>query len=134
MGNDIVPAVVAVKPPSEGLLPAYAHLLHARYGATLYLFGSRTRGSPRPDSDYDLVAVSDAFATQPLWARAPDRRVLWRRAGGWGVPLDLHCYTRDEFRRELSGSGYLAQAKARGELRRISAGRPPCSSPTLPKP
>lgn len=121
MGNDIVPAVVAVKPPPEGLLPAYARLLDARYRATLYLFGSRARGSSRPDSDYDLVAVSDAFATQPLWARAPDRRVLWRRAGGWGVPLDLHCYTEDEFRKELSGSGYLAQAKARGELRRISA-------------
>lgn len=94
----------------------FARLLRERYGARLYVFGSRVRGGARPDSDYDLVAVADAFAGQPRFERAPDQWRLWRDAGGWGIPLDLHCYSPDEFRRQIRGLGYLGQARRRGEL------------------
>ena len=63
-----------------------------------------------------MIAVVKSFAYQPITGRSPDRRKLWREAGGWGVGLDLHCYMPEEFREEIAGLGYLGQTKARGEL------------------
>lgn len=123
MGSDPVSALTALNASAEELLGTFSRLMHERYGARLYLFGSRARGNARIESDYDIVAVSDAFAAQPLLRRAMDRRDLWRRAGGWGTSLDLHCYTTSEFRAELRGHGYLSQAKARGELHLIRPAR-----------
>ncbi|MBI2941591.1 MAG: nucleotidyltransferase domain-containing protein [Chloroflexi bacterium] len=97
--------------------------MRERYGARLYLFGSRARGTARLGSDYDVVAVAKAFAEQPLLRRALDRGELWRKAGGWRIALDLHCYTPEEFREELAGPGYLGQAKARGELVEVKVRR-----------
>ncbi|MBI4318300.1 MAG: nucleotidyltransferase domain-containing protein [Chloroflexi bacterium] len=89
------------------------------YGATLYVFGSRVRGTVRRDSDYDIGAVSDAFAGQHIMDRALARQDWWIAAGGWRIPLDLHPYTPDEFHEELRGLGYLGQAKRRGELVKV---------------
>jgi hypothetical protein len=108
----------------SALLSQFARLLRARYGARLYLFGSRSRGDARPDSDFDLVAVADAFGEQPRLGRALDRRDLWRAAGGTGIPLDLHCLTRDEFREETAGGlGAIGSARRRGELRPVAGAR-----------
>jgi hypothetical protein len=119
---DIIPTIVAVRPPVEGLLAAFGRLMRDHHGAQLYLFGSQVWRDAHLGSDYDIVAVSEVFATQSPLPRAANRRDLWRRAGGWGVALDLHCYTPQEFRAELRASGYLGQAKARGELRIIRSG------------
>jgi len=98
------------------MLATYARLMAEQYGARLYLFGSRARGTTSPESDYDLVVVAESFAGQRRIARAPDRYRLWRKAGGFGISLDLHCYTPGEFREELAGLGYIGQASRRGEL------------------
>jgi predicted nucleotidyltransferase len=91
--------------------------MRERYGARLYMFGSRAQGAARPESDYDLVAVAESFEQHPLLARVPERRRLWQEVGGWGLGLDLHCYTPREFREETRDEfGYLGQAKSRGEL------------------
>ncbi len=104
---------------SDRMLAQFAGLMWDRYGADIYLFGSRARGAARPDSDYDIVAVAEAFAGQPWFRRCPDAGDLWLAAGGWRIGLDLQCYTPSEFRGELSGLGYLGQAMARGELVKI---------------
>jgi predicted nucleotidyltransferase len=93
--------------------------MQERYGADLYAFGSRVQGLARDDSDYDLVAVATVFAGQRSFLRAPDRFDLWEQAGGFGLSLDLHCYTPEEFAEELEGLGYLGEAAERGELVRI---------------
>ncbi|TAK32135.1 MAG: nucleotidyltransferase domain-containing protein [Chloroflexota bacterium] len=116
MGAQAAPAPAAKSAIRDPLVVEFARLLRERYGARVYLFGSRARGAARPDSDYDLVAVAEAFGAQPRFERALDRRKLWRQAGGWGIGLDLHCYTPSEFRRQVQGLGYLGQSKARGEL------------------
>ncbi|MHB1416579.1 MAG: nucleotidyltransferase domain-containing protein [Chloroflexota bacterium] len=108
---------------NDSLLLGFARLLQQRYGGEVYLFGSRARGTASVDSDYDLVAVAESFADVPRIRRAPDRYKLWREAGGWGISLDLHCYTPAEFRAELVGLGYLGQANRRGELIRIDLHR-----------
>jgi hypothetical protein len=112
----------------ERLLAAFVRLMRERYGARIYLFGSYARGTARPGSDYDLVAVARAFAGVHPLDRVLDRGQLWREAGGWGVPLDLHCYTPEEFRRQLQHGGYLAMARARSELWEIQPEGP--SGPT----
>lgn len=116
MGARVAPTPAASRAVKEQLVVEFARQLRERYGARVFLFGSRVRGTARPDSDYDLVAVAESFGQQSLLERALDRRELWRNAGGWRIGLDLHCYTPAEFRRELEGVGYLGQAKRRGEL------------------
>lgn len=60
----------------------------------------------RESSDYDLVAVSPAFAGESRFRRCLDRYQLWHAAGGFWQSLDLHCYAPEEFRAELKGLGY----------------------------
>ena len=60
------------------------------------LFGSRARGSPRADSDYDVIVVSPHFAGVDRWHRGLGLRRLWREEGGHG-PMDLICLTPSEF-------------------------------------
>ncbi len=101
------------------LATRFAQLLRDRHGAELYLFGSRARGTQRPDSDYDFAAVAPSFAAYRRIHRALDRFALWHEAGGRGIGLDLHCYTPEEFALELDSVGYLGEANERGELLRI---------------
>lgn len=109
---------------SDERLVAFARQMKDMYDARVYLFGSRARGTGNAESDYDVVAVSEAFSGQRKIDRVADRYDLWRKAGGWGWGLDLHCYTPNEFRRELAGLGYLGQAKRRGELLYVRVGSP----------
>lgn len=63
--------------------------------AQVRLFGSRARGTARPDSDVDLlITVPDP------WLADHDRmRVLgdlWRRHSSYHLPLDLLLYSESE--------------------------------------
>jgi predicted nucleotidyltransferase len=52
--------------PVDAMLDTMIHRLVDAFGpARIYLFGSRSRGDDRPDSDYDLLVVVD---------ECPDRR------------------------------------------------------------
>lgn len=121
MGANTDAATAGQTAAQDKRLVRFAVLMRQRYGARLYLFGSRVRGTADAESDYDIAAVAPAFATERRVVRAPDRYNLWREAGGSGIGLDLHCYTPEEFRAELGGLGYLGMAKRRGELVRIAA-------------
>jgi Nucleotidyltransferase domain len=121
MGAPIDATAVSARVAAESLLREFARRLWDRYQARVYLFGSRARGAEHAQSDYDLVAVAASFATTSWLRRCLDRDSLWLDAGGCRKPLDLHCYTPQEFRRQKAGPGYLGQAHRRGELIRISA-------------
>jgi len=117
MGGVITQTTYRKAKTQEELVRRFARIMRQRYGATLYLFGSRARGTAGEDSDYDIVAVSEAFRGQKRTARVVDRFYLWLEAGGWGQGLDLHCYTPEEFHEQTKdGIGYLGQAWRRGEL------------------
>ncbi len=123
MGGVITPATYRKAETQGELLGRFARLMRDRYGATLYLFGSRARGTGRADRDYDIAAVSKEFQHYKMTARAVGGWSLWLEVGGWGTGLDLHCLTPEEFSEEIKyGWGYLGGSKKRGELIRIKAG------------
>jgi predicted nucleotidyltransferase len=117
MGRVITSTTYRKARTPEELISRFAQLMYERHRAASYLFGSRARGESGKLSDYDVVAVSEAFRGTKRTSRMLGRPLLWLEAGGWGEALDLHCFTPEEFRREIaSGMGYLWQAHSRGEL------------------
>lgn len=71
---------------------------------SVYLFGSRARGSYREDSDYDIAVVSPDFAGMDFLERQRLARPLVRKVLG-DVPLDVVCYTEEEF--EMGRKAFL---------------------------
>ena len=71
--------------------------------ARVVVFGSWGRGEPRPDSDLDLMVVTDQVGT--LAERQAAIRSLLR---GIGVPLDVVVYTREEYERLRSWRSSVA--------------------------
>jgi predicted nucleotidyltransferase len=59
-------------------------------GATVILFGSRSRGEERPDSDVDLLVIQPGEVPKP---RAESAR-LRRELRGFGVGIDLILVSR----------------------------------------
>ncbi|MBI4318449.1 MAG: nucleotidyltransferase domain-containing protein [Chloroflexi bacterium] len=124
MGGVITPTTYRKAETQVELMQRFARIMRQRYGATLYLFGSRARGTAGPDSDYDIVAISESSRGQKRTARVLDRFYLWLEAGGWGESLDLHCYTPEEFRKQTRyGDGFLGHAKKQGEITVIRVSR-----------
>jgi predicted nucleotidyltransferase len=65
-------------------------LAAAAPGATVILFGSRSRGEERPDSDIDLLVIQPGEVPKP---RAESAR-LRRKLRGFGVGIDLILVSR----------------------------------------
>jgi stress-induced morphogen len=135
VGSGPIAAAPRAPETADDLLMGFARRIRARWpNARVYLFGSRARGTATDESDYDVVVVTSAFAGRRRLDRPVGLYPLWREAGGWGIGLDLHCYTPDEFRRQTRGGiGYLGEAKRHGELISVRTGRRarPSASPLL---
>ena len=72
----------------------------------VYLFGSRARGVFHTDSDYDIAVLSPDFEKMSFDDRDDLVRPLIRKVLGY-VPLDIACYTTDEY--ERGRVGFLPQ-------------------------
>jgi predicted nucleotidyltransferase len=59
----------------------------------VYLFGSRSKGQGRPDSDYDLFLVVEVSNLSPSQRMVEAEKLLW---GTW-TPVDVFIYTQAEF-------------------------------------
>jgi len=68
-------------------------LISAVSPARIYLFGSRSNGSYRPDSDYDLALIYDG----PLDKR--ELKIKARRCLPTDLSFDILVLTSDEFHR-----------------------------------
>ncbi len=60
------------------------------------LFGSRARGDLNPDSDIDILVVSDKEKKLPRYKRGLQVRV---KLSGILIPKDILFYTHDDFSR-----------------------------------
>ncbi|MEK6923919.1 MAG: nucleotidyltransferase domain-containing protein [Candidatus Micrarchaeota archaeon] len=74
------------------------------------LFGSRAWGGAEKDSDYDLIIVSKDFAGQKFYERAVGLRQYWHI----DAPVDLICFTPEEFDERAGGANIVSEALKKG--------------------
>lgn len=74
------------------------------------LFGSRARGDALRHSDLDVVLVADAFRDIP-WL---DRAAHVIEACDIRLPVELLCYTPEEFARKVEELGIVRTAVEEG--------------------
>ncbi|MGQ0797380.1 MAG: nucleotidyltransferase domain-containing protein [Methanobacteriota archaeon] len=101
--------------PSDGLirqLRAFRAKASRRYPIRqMILFGSRAKGRARPDSDVDLIVVSEAFRRK----NAIDRAYLMRLEWDLEYAVDFLCYTPEEFSAFAKVPGMIREAMREGK-------------------
>ncbi len=81
--------------------------------ARIILFGSRARGDHLKESDYDLIVISRKFEGMRFSSRASLLlKLLYKE--GIVLPLELLCYTPEEFERKKSMIGIVKEALSYG--------------------
>lgn len=86
-------------------------LVRAAHPEMIILFGSRAYGKPRPDSDVDLLVVTDSAANSS--ERARELRALFPHAR---PQLDIHTRTPEELTRRLEmGDAFIQEIVGRGK-------------------
>lgn len=76
----------------------------------MLLFGSRARGDHLVSSDYDFLVVSDDFAGIPF----PRRMTMMYEYWDAPAPVEVFCYTPEEFQRKAGQIGLVAEALREG--------------------
>jgi len=89
---------------------ALPRILRAVQPERVILFGSRVWGTARPESDLDVVVVSEAFQGKSFFERMP--WMLW--IAQFDKHVDFFCYTPQEFERIQTLSAVMEEAVQRG--------------------
>ena len=89
----------------------YLRRLRRRYRPELVLvFGSRAKGEALKESDLDLLVVSEVFRGVPFLKRSS----LLLDDLDFPFPVDLLCYTPEEFSRKRREHGIVESAMSQG--------------------
>jgi len=73
-------------------------------------FGSRAKGNSKRYSDFDVLIVSPNFK-EILWYKRPTKfYLMWKE----DYPLELLCYTPEEFKRKTKKIGIVSEAIKEG--------------------
>ncbi|HLD41764.1 MAG TPA: nucleotidyltransferase domain-containing protein [archaeon] len=76
----------------------------------LYLFGSQAIGKTHKWSDVDLIVVSGRFKGKGNLERSPELHLSWNL----DYPVDLLCYTPEEFDRLKKRVSIVSEALKEG--------------------
>ncbi len=76
----------------------------------MILFGSRAWGKPHRDSDIDIIVVSPVFKDVRRLDRGVDLHLKWNLH----YPVDILCYTPEEFKKKKKFVGIVQQAVKEG--------------------
>ena len=76
----------------------------------MIFFGSRAHGRPGPQSDYDLLAVSEKFAGIPFHKRPLQFYLSWEGS----APLEVLCYTPEDFEEKSRRHSIVREAVETG--------------------
>ena len=105
--------VLDAKQLEAHLTQAVQRLRAALSPIAIYFFGSYLYGTPRQDSDLDLLVVVD---NSPLLAFDRDA-AAYRALGDLPFPIDVQVYTREEFEhRAALPVSFERTVKRRGKL------------------
>lgn len=91
--HDATPAESGLTP--ERLDEVTRRLVDALHPRAIYLFGSHLYGTPRVDSDIDLLVVLGDEVTS-AWDQ---RKRAYEALHGLGLPVELHFVTAERFER-----------------------------------
>jgi predicted nucleotidyltransferase len=82
----------------------------------IVLFGSWAKGQERADSDVDLLVVErDAFG--PAHSRGEEMTRVWSALSGFGVPVDVLVFSREEIERHRGAINHVvARALREGRV------------------
>jgi hypothetical protein len=80
---------------------AVSRLVEALHPRAIILFGSRARGTHRPESDYDLLVVSDALR---------DYDEVYRPIAGRGLHCDVVPCSLDAWKEAAQDAGGVLRA------------------------
>ena len=85
-------------------LRAFKQLLSKRMVVQqMILYGSRARGDYLKHSDVDVIVVSDGFKSIPFLERIYQTSKYWK----YDLPLEVFCYTSEEFAEKKKESSYM---------------------------
>ncbi len=96
-------------PQVEELAQAVQRLVQAFHPERIYVFGSQARGTPRPDSDIDLLVVVPS-SNLPGYRRDQE---AYQALGWHSLPLEIIVMTRAEFDERLPALASLPATVAR---------------------
>ena len=88
---------------------AFAKRLRKDYSdAEVILFGSRAKGEALEESDFDIIAVSKEFGGINFFRRIEKMYDYWAEK----EPLEVFCYTPEEFEEKKRQIGIVKAASA----------------------
>lgn len=91
---------------------SFIRAVRARYSPSkVILFGSRSKGTSIPTSDYDIIVVSEKYRGVPFTDRMTDLYRLWDLA----TDVDFLCYTPEEFEKKCRQIGIVRDALRHGK-------------------
>ena len=71
----------------------------------VYLYGSRAKGTSRPDSDIDLILVSPTFSKMPFWKRW---EIIGDALAEVMEPIEVLAFSPEEFeKKKEKQAGFL---------------------------
>ena len=71
----------------------------------VYIYGSRARGTSRPDSDIDLILVSTKFYKMPFWKRW---QIIGDALAEIMEPIEVLAFSPEEFKeKKEKQAGFL---------------------------
>lgn len=76
----------------------------------LILFGSRAKGSSHKNSDFDIMVISKDFRKIKWYKRPVKLYTMWKE----NYPIDILCYTPEEFRKRTNKIGIVSEALQTG--------------------
>lgn len=92
-------------------LEQFARVISKEYPLRkMILFGSHATGKTHQDSDVDIMIISKKFEGVRRLDRAPDLYMKWNL----NYPVDILCYTPEEFNRKKKVLGIVQQAVNEG--------------------
>ncbi|MFA0766106.1 MAG: hypothetical protein BDTLLHRC_001059 [Candidatus Fervidibacter sp.] len=110
-GTTVRPSLGVLDPELRRYIEAnWERILRVFNPRHLIAFGSRVNGTAKPDSDLDLIVVSDAFEGIPFLQRSR----MFNEQVPWHLRVDAWCYTVKEFERLRRQIGIVADACREG--------------------